>query len=312
MEKTMVKVFAAMAWTIPILFSHPAFAEPDDSCPTSTNRFGIQAEPPQPPFEASLNSSYLPPSGAKVGGTKPGDSDAFALGFNVRGNMPIDEHWRWSLGLGSQNLFLGSIAGAPIPERVNTLNLNAGGGYKFDERWMVNAFCGPMLYRFENVSGDSVGFSGGVVATYHASAALTWTLGVMIAPDSDVVAMPVGGVSWLINDRFTLELGMPKTRLSYRADSKWTFYTGLDMVGTVFRTDENFGSNIGSLRYNNTLATYWDIRLGAGVSYEITKKLHAEIEAGGSVYRRIDYSDIDQHVEFDPAPYVRLGLNLRF
>lgn len=108
------------------------------------------------------------------------------------------------------------------------------------------------------------------------------------------------------------EAGIPKIRLSYRVDPKWTFYTGVDMVGTTFRTDENFGSTIGSPRYNNTLATYWDIRLGAGVSYEITKTFRAEIEAGGSVYRRIDYSNLDQQVDFDPAPYIRLGLNLRF
>ena len=314
MGKIIVKVFASAAWTIPILFSHPVFAEPGDLRPPSPNPLAAQTGSPPPLFEASLNSSYTLPGDAKVGGTKLGNSDAFELGLNVRGSTPIDEKWMWLWGGRLQNIFLGSIAGAPIPERINTLNLNTGVGYRFNEHWMVNGFAGPTLYRFDNVSGDTVGFSGGVIAMYQANAVLTWTFGVMIAPDSDVKAMPVLGVRWLINDQYTIELGIPKTRLSYLVDPKWTLYTGVDMVGTTFRTDENFGSNISSPRYNynNTLATYWDIRLGAGVSCEITKAFWAEIEAGGSVYRRIDYSDIDQRVEFDPAPYVRLALSLRF
>lgn len=308
-----IRVFVSTAWAIPVFFSHPALAEPNDSSPPSTNQLAVSIGPPPPLLEASLSSSYSLPGEARVGGAKLGDSDAKNLALNVRGGVPIDEHWMGSWGLGSQNIFLGSIAGAPIPKRINTINLNIGAGYRFNERWMVSGMVGSTLYRFDDAGGDTFGFSGGVVAMYQPNAALRWSLGLMVAPDSDVEVLPVVGVRWLINDQFTLELGIPKTRLSYRADPRWTLYTGLDMVGTTFRTDENFGSaTVGSRRYDNALATYRDIRLGAGASCEITEGLHAEIEAGGSVYRRIDYSDLDQHVEFDPAPYVRLGLDLRF
>jgi hypothetical protein len=40
--------------------------------------------------------------------------------------------------------------------------------------------------------------------------------------------------------------------------------------------------------------------------------LRAEIEAGYSVYREINYFRIEQTVKFRPAPYVRLALNARF
>ena len=40
--------------------------------------------------------------------------------------------------------------------------------------------------------------------------------------------------------------------------------------------------------------------------------LRAEIEAGSSVYREIRYTRIDEQVKFDPAPYARLALSVRF
>ena len=107
-----------------------------------------------------------------------------------------------------------------------------------------------------------------------------------------------------------LEVAMPKTRLTYRVDSKWEFYTGLDLNGAVFRISEHLGTKTGLPQHNDAIATYRDIRLGVGASYEIVRGLRAELEIGFSVYREIDYFRLDDTVSFDPAPYVRLGLNV--
>jgi len=134
----------------------------------------------------------------------------------------------------------------------------------------------------------------------------------MGAPDSDLRVLPIVGVRWFINPRSMFEVGFPKTRYSYRLDRKWTLYTGGDFTGTTFRAGETLGTQIGSSQFNRALGTYRDARLGAGISYGIIRGLRAELEAGYSVYRRIDYTRIDQNVDFNPAPYVRLGLNWRF
>jgi hypothetical protein len=101
--------------------------------------------------------------------------------------------------------------------------------------------------------------------------------------------MPVVGVPWLINDRYTLEVGMPKTRLSYRIDSKWAVDGNVDLNGAVFRTSEDLGTKAGLPQYNNALATYRDVRLGVGTSYEFAHGLRTELETGYSVYREFDY-----------------------
>jgi hypothetical protein len=60
-----IRVFVSTARTIPILFSHPAFAEPNDSRPPSPNRLAVPIGSPPPLFEASLNTSYTLPGDAK-------------------------------------------------------------------------------------------------------------------------------------------------------------------------------------------------------------------------------------------------------
>ncbi|MGV3775030.1 MAG: DUF6268 family outer membrane beta-barrel protein, partial [Verrucomicrobiales bacterium] len=243
---------------------------------------------------------------------KKGDSDATEVKLGVRGGAPINSEFTWNWGVSSENFFLDTVEGVPIPEDINTIHLMTGLGYRLNGQWSLNALVGTSLYRFEDIDSDTFGFYGGMFATYRANPSLTFNFGLMISPDSDLPVFPAAGVHWLIDERFTLEFGVPKTRLSYRLDPKWTLYTGLDTAGTTFKTSKSFSDELGTSRYDDALASYRDVRVGAGARWQVINGLRAELEAGASVYRRIDYKDLDEEVEFDPAPYVRLGLNYRF
>jgi hypothetical protein len=266
----------------------------------------------EPAWQAGVDSGYVFGGAAHFDGVKLGDSDAYNVKLQTGTRVPLNEQWFLSLGLILDNFLLQQVSGAPVPADIHTLRFNTGLGYRLDDKWTFNALVSPSLERLEEVRGQDLGISGGVLARYQVKPSLTWSFGLFASPDSDVRVLPVIGVRWLINDRYTLEVGMPKTRLSYRIDPKWSVYSGLDLNGAVFRAGEDLGSKIGSPQYNNALAVYRDIRLGVGTSYELARGLRAELEAGYSVYREIDYVRIDDHVRFDPAPYVRLGINFRF
>jgi hypothetical protein len=275
-----------------------------------------------------VDSGYVTGSATKFDGTKLGDSDAVNYKLQVGTRVFLNEKWFLSLGLVSDNFslqpvsgalppgfFLGlppPVSGAPIPADIHTLRLGAGLGYRWNEKWTFNVLLSPSLYRLEGLRGDDLGISGGVLARYQVKPSLTLSFGLFGAPDSDIPVMPIAGLRWLINDHYTLDVGMPKTRLSYRMEPKWAVYGGLDLNGAVFRANEDLGTKAGLPQYNNAMATYRDIRLGVGTSYELMKRLHAELEAGYSVYREIDYFRIDDTVRFEPALYIRLGLNVRF
>jgi hypothetical protein len=271
-----------------------------------------QNESSLPLVRSDLDYIYDGASAAKFQGVRRADSDVSAVNLGVDSRIPINDDWFVPIGLQSDNYFLDGVAGAPIPDDIHTLHLRTGLGWRMNDAWTFTGIAGPALYRMTDIHSDDFGAFGGFLATYRQNPSLIWTFGIIGSPDNDVPVLPIVGVRWQINDQYTLEVGMPKTRLTYHIDRQWSLFTGMDINGTTFRASDNLGTRTGFPRYNNALATYRDIRLGVGVGYDIGHGLRAEIETGFSVYRRIDYNDIGQEVDFKPAPYVRAGLSYRF
>jgi len=170
----------------------------------------------------------------------------------------------------------------------------------------------PTLYKFSDVGGNDIGFSGGVNAMWHYSDSLTLMFGFMVAPDSDISVLPMAGADWRINQRWELRAMFPQPRIIYAPGEHWNYYFGANLLGATYRSSDTLGTSIGRTQYNDALATYRDIRVGVGVGYNLNKVLRAEAEAGYSVSREINYKDASETVKFDPAPYVRLGLNFGF
>ena len=171
---------------------------------------------------------------------------------------------------------------------------------------------GATLYKFSDIEGNDLGVCSGINAMWRYSPSVTWRFGLMASPDIDIPVQPMVGVDWQINEGFNLRLLFPQPRLTYQPNERWSFYTGLNVVGSTFRTSESLGNSIGLSRYNDALGTYRDIRLGGGVGYQLNQRFSIEAEAGYSVRRQIDCTRIDEKVEFDPAPYFRIGLRLGF
>jgi len=301
---------AATACCAAALLSLSAFAQENGiATPGDFQRVPQQGEPL---WQVSANSGWDAGGAAKFDGARLAGSDAFNYKLQAGTQFPLNSNWFLTVDLLSDNFSLEQVSGAPIPEDIHTLRFNAGVGYRFGDKWTFNALVSPSLFRLDDVGGNDVGISGGVLARFHATQSLTLSFGIFGAPDSDVPVMPMAGARWVINDHYTLEAGMPKTRLTYLIDSKWALYVGADLNGAVFRTDDDLGTKTGYPQYNNAMAVYRDVRLGVGAGYEIVHGLRAELEAGYSVYRDLDYFRIDDSVRFEPSPYVRLALNARF
>jgi len=292
-------------------FSIPALAQ-ENPAPTPSREFKESTRPGKYGWETEVNSGYVGGTSARFLGTQMGNSDAFNIKVKAGARIPLNDDWFLKLGLDSDNYFLGSVAGEPLPDAIHTLSLDTGVGYHWNDRWTFTVMLAPSLYRFDDVNGSDFGISGGIIATFKQRPSLTWTFGMDVSPDGDVPVFPILGVRWLINEKYTLDLGVPKTRLSYRLDPNWTVYGGVDLVGTTFRASKDLGTKIGLPQYNNALGNYHDVRLGVGTSYEFRRGFRVEVDTGWSVYRQINYQRINQSIDFKPAPYVRLGLGARF
>jgi hypothetical protein len=310
--KLITLIFITTAWVTTTITPDVATAQTMD--------IGMSPQPPggsepgeRPPlFDVTLESSYTADGKTKYDGANYGNSDAYNVNLGLSARTPLKKRWIIPLELRSQNLYLGTLAGAPLPDEIHTLQFGTGLGYRPDGYWMFMARVSPTLYKFNDTGRNDVGVSGGLTAMWNFSPELKFMFGVMFSPDSSIKVLPMAGFDWAINDQIDLRLMFPKPRLIYTPNDGWRFYVGADLNMATFRTSDSLGTSIGLPQYNDELGTYRDIRIGTGVGYHFSKTISVEADAGYSVSRQTDYTRIDERVEFDPAPYLRLGLRMSF
>jgi hypothetical protein len=143
---------------------------------------------------ASVDYSYVAPGDIKFQGTSGSRSDAQSVNAGIGGSIPLSDRWSLPVGIGSGSFFLSSAPGTPIPDRIKTLRLFTGLGYRFNEQWSISASLGPALYRLDDISTDDLGIAGGVNALYRVSPKLTLAFGIGFSPDSDIPVLPAAGV----------------------------------------------------------------------------------------------------------------------
>lgn len=266
-----------------------------------------------PPLEVKMESSYTLGGETEFRGAKFGDSDAFNASLSLSAFWQLSEEWSIPFELQSQHLSLGSLAGVPLPDTINTLEFGLGLGYRPNDRWTFMARVNPAFYKFDDVGGNDIGFSGGLMAEWQYSPSLKWMFGVMWQPNNAMPVIPFIGLDWQINEQWELQLTFPKPRLIYSLNDKWKIHAGMDLVlGTTFRSSDTLGTSISLPQYNDALGSYSEVRLACGVGYQLSKSLSLEAEGGYAITRDIEYKDIDDKVTFDPAPYVRIGLRYEF
>jgi len=258
-----------------------------------------------------LDYSYVAAGDVKYYGTK-GHSEAETFHLAVTGEIPLTDRWYVPLGIGSENIWMNSVVGAPVPDQINTLRFNAGLGLRLNEQWTFAASLGPVLYALQDIESNDLGIVAMVNAAYRVRPNLLLSFGAAVNPDTDVVVFPAIGARWDIRTNLTLNLMFPKPGIIYRAAPRLSLFAGGGLNGATFRTDNQMASRTGLPQFNRALATYWDFHLGVGVEYQLIRRVFANLEGGYSLGRQIHYTRVHETVKFDPSPYVQAGLRFRF
>ena len=311
-RKLTALIIMIIAWGLPATIPVVAIAEEVETDETPQQQSGREQEIRSPLFDVTMESSYTAAGQTKFRGTNLGDSDAYNVSLDLKSRITLNQHWMVPLELKSQNLELGSLTGIPVPDGIHTLKLETGLGYIPSDRWIFMAHIAPTLYKFSDISGNDVGFSGSLTAIWKYNPSLKFMFGIEASPNSDIKVLPIAGLDWIISDQLDLRLMLPKPRLIYTPNDHWRFHVGAELNAATFRTSDSLGTSIGLSQYNDAVGNYRDIRIGTGISYRFSKSVSMEADVGYSVNRQIDYSQTNETVEFAPAPYAGLGLRMSF
>ncbi len=299
---------------------HPAAA----TAQTGSKRFEVirpspgenKADDGPPLLEVKFDTSYTAGGETEFRSAQFGDSSALNFSLSASTFLPLgasNEKWMMPFDLQSQNVSLDSLAGTPVPDTIHTLEISTGLAYKLDEHWMFMARISPSLYKFEDIGGNDIGVSGGLMVEWERSPSVKWMFGLIVSPDNEIPVLPVVGVDWRINEQWELQLMMLSPRVIYTLADSWRLHAGMGLnFGSTFRAEDALGTSIGLPKFDDALGSYSDLRFGCGVEYELNRSWSFEVEAGYSINREIDYQDIDETVKFDDAPYFRMGMKFEF
>jgi len=243
--------------------------------------------------------------------SKLGDGDSLYNDFSYDHRFLITGKWYFRAGVEYERYdFGGSDNGLPD-------HLQAASGHLALE-YVVKDFPGlsieldPGVYFQDNVSSDAFDIPGKAYVTFplqkdkiFAVVALGWGI------YQDPPVAPGGGIIWLFSDQLRLQAVFPKPALVYQPNDDWEFRIMGELNYTSFRTDDVLTTEQ-KLQLHNAIVQYSEDRAGVQIGYTGIKHAKLIAGAGVTVERNYDFFRAHQSKRMDPAPYVKIGAEVKF
>jgi len=243
--------------------------------------------------------------------SKLGDGDSLYNDFSYDHRFLITGKWYFRAGVEYERYdFGGSDNGLPD-------HLQAASGHLALE-YVVKDFPGisieldPGVYFQNNVSSDAFDIPGKAYVTFplkkdkiFAVVALGWGI------YQDPPVAPGGGIIWIFSDQLRLQAVFPKPALVYQPNDDWEFRIMGELNYTSFRTDDVLTTEQ-KLQLHNAIVQYSEDRAGVQIAYTGVKHVKLIGGAGVTVERNYDFFRAHQSKKMDPAPYVKIGAEIRF
>jgi len=243
--------------------------------------------------------------------SKLGDGDSIYNDFSYDHRFLITGKWYFRAGVEYERYdFGGSDNGLPD-------HLQAASGHLALE-YVVKDFPGisieldPGVYFQDNVSSDAFDIPGKAYVTFplkkdkiFAVVALGWGI------YQDPPVAPGGGIIWLFSDQLRLQAVFPKPALVYQPNDDWEFRIMGELNYTSFRTDDVLTTEQ-KLQLHNAIVQYSEDRAGVQIGYTGIKHAKLIAGAGVTVERNYDFFRAHQSKRVDPAPYVKIGAEVKF
>lgn len=288
------------------------FADTDD------NKVAMKDIQPalRPALVESVVAHYSYVGGSDLKSNGGGELTEQTSDFRYDLRVPINDTVGIGFGLGYNRIDFGTPDNSFLPDSLETVNLGLLGYYKLSNDWSLFAMFGPRLNLvngWSEIEAKNVTWAGGFGARFEYNKDLSLQFGLGVNPGTDrVPILPIVGVNWHFADKWTLNVGFPRTALDYQLLSNLTLSLEGSFLGGTYETSSTYGNEVGRPELNNRSLSYNEIRIGIGALYKLTKNVDLELSTGAVVYREFDFKDTDYDPTVKPAPYVKTGIKVSF
>lgn len=285
-----------------VLSAVTAFAQP-----SATMRPALLAS-------VSVETSYSSREDLARGATRLGNLAVQHFGVSFSSRHQVNEASTLLYGVAYQTHELDASGPLPLPDRLAELSLNLGWQQRLSPQWSIAVFARPGLYSdFEQLDSDSLNLPVLALANYAVSRDLIWSFGLTANPFSDNPVIPIVGVRWNFAPQWTFNVGFPQSGFTWKPTEQLALRAGARFQGGSFRITENLGPPApGIARLANTFVDYREVRVGAGLDYELGDRFTLSFDLGVVTDRKFDYFDRNYRLDGDRGLYGALALKASF
>ena len=234
--------------------------------------------------------------------------------FSAIGRVPIAEDTLFNPGISYSNTAIDTPDNTALPKSLQEFSFNLGFRGKMSPEWAYMVAVRPGIYGdFEKIRSDSFNAPLFLAAFYVPNPNITWIVGVTANSFNNHPVLPVIGLRLKLAPNLQLDVGFPRTGLSYALNESITLRGGLSAFGGNYRITKDLGSPAAGVKsLNNTYFDVTEIRTGVGATYKLSSDFELEADYGYTALRRFEFPDRKYRLKGDNVAFISIALNTRF
>ena len=198
-------------------------------------------------------------------------------------------------------------ASVPLPSHLERAGLSLGVMTDLGQGWRMRTVVRS------NVAGESLSanrdtfeFGGLWSFDREVSPTFSWSAGLMAQSRGKYRLLPLLGLRWQPTPDWSVVLGAPHTRATYRLTRSARLHAGLGLQGGTYHVGNSVPKNL-----RDTYLDYRELRVGTGLEVDLTPRITVSAELGQVVNRRFDYYDRDYRLTGKSAAYAEFAFRFR-
>jgi hypothetical protein len=265
-------------------------------------------------LEGTAEAAYVGPSEIKKGHESFGSFHEGDTTLNVVASNQISQNTLLRFGVNWQRFSFTPDPSAPVPETLQSLNLEIGADYQLTPTLLLRVEAEPGFYTdFQDLRSADFNVPFLVGATYFVSKDFLCVLGFSVDVNRSPRVYPAAGARWRIAPKVVIDAILPDPQIDYELNRNVTLHVGASLKNGSYRVDKDFGKDRGIPKLDNSILDYTEIRAAAGVSWKVSRAVSLDLESGCVPYRKFDFSRADYKVTaFDVAPFAELSFTAKF
>ena len=259
------------------------------------------------PFSVKFRTKYMLSSDVEH---QSGDLEMFKISLRLGYQRTLPNDRPFYINIGPDHYIVDDTSGADMPDEFKSRGIRAGTevGLPFmeDDRYSFGLELNPTFQTAKDIgfAGDAFRFNFSTFVKFRGDDDFAWVAGANIRPEYEMVAVPIFGFDYRVNDKIFVHLVSDEPKISYLVNETTTVNWDFDRTFDEFEVTGD--SNKGAIVQLQEFTT------GLSLEHQFNKNIGASVGAGGAFNRILKYQNDTGKAVLENGLYISLKVDANF